>query len=575
MTAAPDAPISEVPALGLGREQSQTWVRLALTIATTLRHHRLTHGRAAFSHQHAALRRGAQYASDLDPRVAAMAAADETAFRHAAAAGSAATAGFEFLTSPDPQFGWTVHTTIGPIPATAPSGGPGRWGLWAHGQSGDNGGKELSVFVVVPDRDLAAALRDEVAHGQQRTLLQLRDLGVYGCLRADHARTQLRTTNTQFTEHVRHALHTAWPDHPDLTTAVLHNADPVGPDPDSAAPNLDAPDGGSLEGLHRRLRDFDERGYRPTDVLAAIDPDTLDRERPRAALAAALDTLAADGITAPQQQPRPPTSGHDRAAPPQHGTDLHAAAQLLRRHLDPDTTTAVTACRHWPSLARRLHTWHHDDTATNYLAAELARVPTQRVRDARAPAIYLRSVLDRSITFCKRHDTAAGDAADARQNTDAPTSTTPTATTESTATESRMDESTVDEQVPPTPFDIGQLDSTNALDREALRASRGAGTTADDDYIDTILSSDHPTAIQPPDLAAAEPTQEQHREPDPDQQEPENDSAPAAHPDDRAPASITTPLDRPAETDTPPPTPPFPVRGGRKRQNARTPRLHP
>ncbi|WP_224392789.1 hypothetical protein [Pseudonocardia sp. ICBG1293] len=138
-----------------------------MTIATTLRQHRLDQGRAAFSDQQAALRRGAQYTRDLDPRVAAMAADDETAFRHAATTDTAATAGFEGLASLDPQFGWTVHTTIGPLPDHAPSGGQGCWGLWAHGRSGE---KELSVFVVVPDRDLATALRDEVTHGHQRTL---------------------------------------------------------------------------------------------------------------------------------------------------------------------------------------------------------------------------------------------------------------------------------------------------------------------------------------------------------------------------------------------------------------------
>ncbi|WP_226351787.1 hypothetical protein [Pseudonocardia sp. ICBG601] len=572
-TSATSAPVGEVPALGLGREQSQAWVRLALTIATALRQHRLDRGRAAFSDQHAARRRGAQYAADLDPRVAAMAAADETAFRHAATtdATAAATAGFEELTSPEPQFGWTVHTTIGPIPAHAPSGGQDRWGLWAHGRRGD---KELSVFVVVPDRDLATALRDELTHDQQRTLLQLRALGVYGCLRADHARTQVRPDDIQFTEHVRHALHTAWPDHPDLATTVLHT------DTDSTDPDGANPDDRSLEGLHRRLRAFDDRGYHPADLLAVIDPNGIDRDRPRAALIAALDTLTPDT----QQQPST-TPGATGQTVPRRGTDLPAAAQLLHRHLDPDTTTAVTGCRHWPGLARQLHTWHHDDTTTDYLAAELARVPTQRVRDARAPAIYLRSILDRSITFRRRHDTTArdttvgdavaGDDAADRQNTAAPTPT-PT-TTESTTTENTVDENPIDDQVPPTPFDIHQLDPTNALDRETLLASRGAGTAADDDYIDTILTADHPTELQhagPDTDHDAAPTQGQHPECAPDQPKQEN---PANQVTAAQSTDTTSATGAGARTtgDTAQPAPQRPARFARKRQNTHTPRQRP
>ncbi|WP_224389093.1 hypothetical protein [Pseudonocardia sp. ICBG1293] len=546
---ASSSPIGEAPALGLGRDQSQAWVRLALTIATTLRQHRLTHGRAAFSDQHTALRRAAQYANDLDPRVAAMAAADETAFRHSAVADNAAAAGFEELTSPDPQFGWTVHTTIGPIPAHAPSGGRGRWGLWAHGRRGDT---ELSVFVVVPDLDLATALRDEVTHGHQRTLTQLRDLGVYGRLRADDARTQLRPDDTQFTEHVRHALHTAWPDHPDLATQVLHPN------------NDDAPRDRALEGLHQRLRALDERGYRPVDILATINPAGIDRDNPRAALTTALDTLATDT----HRQPSAATSDPAHSLP-RRGTDLHAAVQLLRHHLDPDTTAAVTGCRHWPGLARQLHTWHHNDIHARYLATELARVPAPRVRTARAPAIYLRSILDRNITFRRRHDTAAGDAA-AGQNTN-------DATTE--------EQTPGREQVPPTPFDIHRLDPSNALDREALRASRGVGGPTADDHIDAILAADHPTEIQHPDYTVGAPTQERHTEYIPDQQEPENVAGQMTSPGDMAAdespdatrtaaATTTKTIDSAAEAATAQPAPTRPARFTRKRQNTHTPRQH-
>ncbi|WP_226358610.1 hypothetical protein [Pseudonocardia sp. ICBG601] len=560
MTTTTNAPINDVPTLGLGREQSQAWVRLALTIATTLRQHRLDRGRAAFSDQHAALRRGAQYAADLDPRVAAMAAADETAFHHAATTDTtaAAAAGFEELTSPEPQFGWTVHTTIGPIPAHAPSGGRGRWGLWAHGRRGD---KELSVFVVVPDRDLATALRDELTHGQQRTLLQLRDLGVYGCLRADHARTQLRTTDTQFTDHVRHALYTAWPHHPDRATAILRT------DTDSADTDSVAPAGGTLEDLHQRLRAFDERGYRPADVLAAVDPDRLDRDHPRAALIAALDTLT----PSTQQQPSTTPDGPGQTVP-QRGTDLSAAAQLLHRHLDDDTTAAVTGCRHWPGLARQLHAWHRDDTTTGYLAAELARIPTHRVRTARAPAIYLRSLLDRSITFHRRHDTTAGDATAGDDAADGQN------TADATAQEQTPDR----EQVPPTPFDIHQLDPTNVLDREALRASRGAGTAADDDYIDTLLAADHPIgrADEPQHIAPgtahdAVPAQVQHPERVPDQQKQES-SADQVSAAERTDATGTADgVVTRTTIGTAQPAPPLPTRFARKRQNAYTPRQHP
>ncbi|WP_226363143.1 hypothetical protein [Pseudonocardia sp. ICBG1142] len=258
---------------------------------------------------------------------------------------------------------------------------------------------------------------------------------------------------------------------------------------------------------------------------------------------------------------------------PQRGTDLPAAAQLLHRHLDDGTTAAVTGCRHWPGLARQLHAWHRDDTTTGYLAAELARIPTHRVRTARAPAIYLRSILDRSITFRRRHDTTAGDdaagddAADG-QNTDA----------------APAEEQTPDrEQVPPTPFDIHRLDPTNVLDREALRASRGAGTAADDDYIDTILTADHPTETQhiaPDTDHDAAPTQGQHPERVPDQQKQESsaDQVPAAE-STATPSTTATSTDIEASTRTTgDPTQPATTRSARfvrKRQNTHTPRQHP
>lgn len=208
----------DVPLLSPGREQIQAWTQLMLVTANALRQRRMELGQAAWSQQRAAARTAQQYANDLDPRVRAMAAADEAAFREAGASGAE---GFEHRTSDEPQFGWTVHTTAGPMPENSPSGTRGAWGLWAHGSYHE---KSLSVFVVVPDRESALRLRDEVTRGEQRTLKSLGELGTYGFLRAEHARTEVREDEVQLRERLAHGLYTAWAHDPGLVAGVLRPA---------------------------------------------------------------------------------------------------------------------------------------------------------------------------------------------------------------------------------------------------------------------------------------------------------------------------------------------------------------
>ncbi len=132
--------------------------------------------------------------------------------------------------------------------------------------------------------------------------------------------------------------------------------------------------------------------------------------------------------------------------------------------------------------------------------------------------------------------------------------------------------------MPPTPFDIHQLDPTNVFEREVLRAARGAGTAADDDYIDTLLTAEHPTETQhiaPGTAHAAVPAQVQHPDRVPDQQKQKSSA-------DQVPAAESTDATGTADgvvtrttIGTAQPAPPPPTQFARKRQNTHTPRQHP
>lgn len=143
---------------------------------------------------------------------------------------------------------------------------------------------------------------------------------------------------------------------------------------------------------------------------------------------------------------------------------------MLRRSIAPETADAVISCVAWPGLAKQVLTWRVQGVR---VAAVLAHLPEERIRNADVPAGYLKAVLRRSI--------------DVRQNTALATpTTTPTTAAAAGVTEASRD------GVPESPFPIRELDPTNAVEREQLQMSRVAGPVADDAYIEQVLAADDP-----------------------------------------------------------------------------------
>lgn len=563
----------DVPLLGLGREQNQAWAQLMLVTANLLRQRRMELGQAAWSRQGAADRMAQQYANDLDPRVRAMAAADEAAFRDASANGGE---GFEHRTSDEAQFGWIVHTTAGPMPENSPSGARGAWGLWAHGSYNE---KSLSVFVVVPDRETALGLQDEVTRGEQRTLKSLGKLGTYGFLRAEHARTEVREDTVQLRERLAHGLHTAWADDPDLVSGVLRYGFQ---ETSSRNPSIDM--------LAHKLSRLEDRGYAIEDVLGRLDtdairawyhqqdpelcdlagyttslvsqladrlhvveadpvdpmvsrevdqaldqglleagvkPDRVYRSRSFGQVQAQLADLRSDGhdltpllaglpgekindavdpaaylravVEKRARSSRPtgatPESGRAAAEAEtgvhRRGTDLGPAERMMRRYLAPETANSVIGCRAWPGLAKQLLVWKEQSAP---VAKELANLPEDRIRRAVTPAGYLKTLLRRGVEFRENEARTLRDVegrerdtehtARLRTLTDVDEPDTPAPVTQA-----------VHDGVPPSPFNVRELDPTNAVERAALEMSRGAGTVEDDAYIEQILMAPDPGEV--------------------------------------------------------------------------------
>lgn len=558
----------DVPLLGLGREQTQAWTQAMLTMANALRHHRMERQREAWSAQAAASRVARQYERDLDPRIKVMADADHNAFKRDQANGAS---GFEEKSSWDAQFGWSVWSTIGPMPEDAPSGSRGAWGLWVHGTGND---KELAAFVVVPDQELARKLQDEVTRGEQRTIRSLVEVGTYGFMRAEHAHSEVRESDRQLRERMANNLYQAWPGDAELVAAVIRPS--RGEDND---------DYSSVDGLAHQLRNLEERGYAMSDVLSRIDPasirarwaqeprfhpvsfvqreiskltderlhvvdaDPVDPavsrevalELERGLVAADIDPqrvydgrfydqlraqlsdlrsegrdlapLLADLPGKAVSDARDPAaylrrvvenrvraeaaSGPDSQQPPREGPagpeteagirktrpDLGRAETMLRRYVAPQTAEAVIACRTWPGLGKQLLAWKAEGAP---VGQELARVREDAVRDAKQPAVYLRTLLRRGIDFRRRHSGASDDQrVDGRVVAAVPdpfeADPAPHPATEA-----------VRDGVPASPFLIRELDPTNIVDRAALEMSRGAGTIDDDVYIEQMLNSRDP-----------------------------------------------------------------------------------
>ncbi|WP_226358508.1 hypothetical protein [Pseudonocardia sp. ICBG601] len=494
--------VEDVPLLGLGREQTQAWGQASLAVASALRARRAELNQRAWSLERAASRASDQYARDLDPRVRAMAAADEAAFR---AAAEVAAPDFEYLACQESQFGWHVETTIGPMPENSPSGTRGAWGLHARGWGKE---KTLSVFVVVGDRETAVQLRDEITRGEQRTLKDLGKLGTYGHYRAEHARTEVREAPEQLRVRMAHSLAGAWPNDPELVAAVLR------PIQRGGAVSYD-----EVDRLAMTLRELEDHGCEMEAVGQAVliddlreayagDPDAGLAGRLLGQVAALRDRIrgvdaevreeeadtqlllgpaaAVVGVTAPgHEQPR--TAGSAGGLVRRTGADLGPAERLLRRHLAPATAAAMIGCRTWPGLAKQVLEWQ---AAGVDFEGYLGHLPEARVQEAVVPAAYAKAIIR---SWVDQEESARMQSAAASVMGDVPEEH-DRGEQRQTLNDGAAKPVTGPDRdgVPEVPFVIRELDPTNAVEREQLEMARGAGTVADDRYIDAILTSDDP-----------------------------------------------------------------------------------
>lgn len=361
----------DIPVLGFGQE-GRAWMQVLLMTANAVRQYRMTVDRAAWSQERAASRATQRYAADLDPRVRAMAAADEAAFR---AANENDPAGFEHKRSRGPQFGWTVHTSAGPMPKDSPSGMNGAWGLWAHGSYGE---KSLSIFVVAPDQETALRLRDEVTEGEQRTLKDLGKLGTYGFMRAEHARTEVREGPTPLRRRLSESLHEAWPDDRNLAAAVMEPG--IGES---------GPDYSVVDRLTQRLRGLEDRGYSMVDVLRRVDLGEVRRayeQRDEASMdivAARVDRSVQDlaaGLQVVDADPVDPVVAREAREALDKG--------LRESGVEHDRVYGSSGLGRLRAQLIDLRSGGHD------LDELLKDLPGEKISSAREPAAYLWAVLE-------------------------------------------------------------------------------------------------------------------------------------------------------------------------------------
>ncbi|OLL69868.1 hypothetical protein Ae168Ps1_6444c [Pseudonocardia sp. Ae168_Ps1] len=364
----------DVPLLGLGRDQVQAWTQFMLVTANAVRQYRVNRGRSAWSQERAAARATQRYSNDLDPRVRAMVEADEAAFQ---AARRRDPSSFEDKTSGERQFGWVVHTTTGPMPEESPSGMHGAWGLWADGWLAE---KKLSVFVVA-DKETALRLRDEVTEGEQRTLKDLGELGTYGHMRAEHARTEVREEPWQLRERVWGNLREVWPNDSDLAAAVMTPSPYWNGDGDSEEQRY-----GAIDRLATRLRGLEDHGYSMTDVVRRLDLGAI-RQQYEAVewhlLADFVDQMVqrtADQLQVVDADPVDPVVAREVDEALDRGLRDAGVARdgVLRSEYFDQLRAQLTDLR----------------SAGRDLDALLADLPTEKINQAQHPAAYLRAVVE-------------------------------------------------------------------------------------------------------------------------------------------------------------------------------------
>ncbi|OLM29027.1 hypothetical protein Ae717Ps2_5858c [Pseudonocardia sp. Ae717_Ps2] len=187
-------------------------------------------------------------------------------------------------------------------------------------------------------------------------------------------------------------------------------------------------------------------------------------------------------------------AGETAAGIHRSGSDLGEAERMIRRHFSGRSADAVISCRAWPGLAKQLLVWKEQGAPIAQELTQTALSVESRLSSRKTPASYVKSVLRRGIEFREHQAAEAGESERSRRDA-AHAARVREASRGYGASSNGVITEEMCDGVPEPPFDIYQLDPTNAVDRAALEMARGAGTVEDDDYIEQILLAPDPGEV--------------------------------------------------------------------------------
>lgn len=411
---------TEVPILGIGREQTQAWTQAVLAIASALRQRRLEKGRLAWSEERETSRRAERLARLADPPVRTMTEAERRSWEFRRVGDQSLGVGpaqdMETRRSSAESGSW-VEATVGPLAADAPAG---AWGLTVNAfDAAVTDGEQLaSTTVRCADELTAKRLADDLLARGTDAVERLHGFAVLASQRAESAASEVTEPEELRLARTEAAVREAWSDYAGLADQAIIPTPAQQAKGEQWNPAFGA--------LAWRLHEMEDRGYAMVDVLRAIAVDRLAESDVRNVAAFAeymveelmpeLPIVDLGPVLAAGQEPgfgaaRDGTEhGSDRAAgrrrggsgmaderwPGQNARSAEkqegAIAPLLAGALPEDVLERVRESRYYPQLREDLYIRH--ERGRN-VAELLARLPVEKISQAGDPAAYLRAIVAR------------------------------------------------------------------------------------------------------------------------------------------------------------------------------------
>lgn len=432
--------VSEVPTLGLGRDQFHLWTQVVMTLAGKVRERRLLEGRAAWSDPEDVARQHDHELRAAAPPVRTITEGERRIL------GSLPTDQM----SVDGRRGQAGDGSVVEVRVDRVGD---RWVLRARGSGTDGSLADAAVSCISAEQ--ASLLADELLGSGVQRVATLAEFGEVAAVRAREAARDLAEPEEEQLARVADVIRDRWA--PSLADRVVSNE--------------------AFGALAGRLHQLEGRGHDLASVLERLDTAALQRPHVRnpAALAEHLARELLHEFVDDQSAMSNPVRG--------------AMSNLVRGALPGPVAEKVLDCPTWPKLADRLEQWQREGRV---LPEMLAALPAGRVFGARVPAAYVARLLATAVSGPRngRGSTAAPpprSSTDRQRLSPGPRSPSPPPA-DGKAIDDHM---TVDGQVVvegqvvvdgPVGIDPSTLDPTSAVDRVALEA----------------LSSAYETAINPP-----------------------------------------------------------------------------